>query len=164
MLNRTNRTLSANQNRLNLGTRSNALVVGVVVGEQTLRTLPASSFPRISMRAEDADIRGYLMFMGYPVTAFSGLPSAWSSTRSGGELVAEAPPVSEEVVQDGQPCRARQWQGHAHPRLHHEALGLRRKPSKGHWSSDRGPVGKGRSAQTISRLAATAAAAAAAAG
>jgi len=37
MLNRTNRTLSANLNRLNLGTRSLAIVAGVNNGDQTLR-------------------------------------------------------------------------------------------------------------------------------
>lgn len=38
MLNRTNRTLSANLNRLNLGTRSLAILAGVDNGVQTLRT------------------------------------------------------------------------------------------------------------------------------
>jgi len=37
MLNRTNRTLSANLNRLNLGTRSLAVSAGVNNGDQTLR-------------------------------------------------------------------------------------------------------------------------------
>jgi len=38
MLNRTNRTLSANLNRLNLGTRSLAVAAGLNIGEPTLRT------------------------------------------------------------------------------------------------------------------------------
>lgn len=37
MLNRTNRTLSANSNRLNLGTRSFALVLGGNMGQKSLR-------------------------------------------------------------------------------------------------------------------------------
>jgi len=41
MLNRTNRTLSANLNRLNLGTRSLASLASVNTGAQALRTRPA---------------------------------------------------------------------------------------------------------------------------
>jgi hypothetical protein len=48
MLNRTNRTLSANLNRLNLGTRSLALVVGFNKGAQTLHTRHAAP---VAMRA-----------------------------------------------------------------------------------------------------------------
>jgi hypothetical protein len=50
MLNRTNRTLSANPNRLNLGTRNLlALVAGGNTGSQTLRT--AHEFPTAVVRA-----------------------------------------------------------------------------------------------------------------
>jgi len=47
MLNRTNRTLSANLNRLNLGTRSLAALAGVINGDQTLRVRHAH---RVVMR------------------------------------------------------------------------------------------------------------------
>jgi len=45
MLNRTNRTLSANSNRLNLGTRSLALFQGVNIGTRTLRIRHAHPVP-----------------------------------------------------------------------------------------------------------------------
>ncbi len=44
MLNRTNRTLSAKTNRLNLGTRSLVLVASGIDGKSTLRTRPAHGF------------------------------------------------------------------------------------------------------------------------
>jgi len=50
MLNRTNRTLSANTNRLNLGTRMLGLNAGVNNGSLTLRT--AQIFPTVTVRAE----------------------------------------------------------------------------------------------------------------
>ena len=49
MLYRTNRTYSANLNRLNLGTRSFALVAGELNGEATSRTRPALGV--LAMRA-----------------------------------------------------------------------------------------------------------------
>jgi len=44
MLNRTNRTLSANLNRLNLGTRSFVLKTGVNIGDSTLRVRHAHAY------------------------------------------------------------------------------------------------------------------------
>jgi len=50
MLNRTNRTLSANLNRLNLGTRMLGLNAGVNNGSLTLRTAPV--YPTAAVRVE----------------------------------------------------------------------------------------------------------------
>ncbi|WP_435019787.1 hypothetical protein TA3x_001479 [Tundrisphaera sp. TA3] len=49
MLNRTNRTLSANSTRLNLGTRSFALVANANIGNETLRHAHAA--PHAAVRA-----------------------------------------------------------------------------------------------------------------
>lgn len=75
MLNRTNRTLSANLNRLNLGTRSFALAANVNNGAQTLRT-----------RHEDHRVVMRDGMPGYPSTPISirsgGIPAIPSSSSS----------------------------------------------------------------------------------
>jgi len=64
MLNRTNRTLSANLTRLNLGTRSLAQVAGANIGNETLRHAHAAS--PVAVRAG-----GY----AYPDPIAFGIPS-----------------------------------------------------------------------------------------
>ena len=57
MLNRTNRTLSANTNRLNLGTRKLDLVASLNNGSLTLRT--AHTLPAVTVRA------GFVAYPGF---------------------------------------------------------------------------------------------------
>jgi hypothetical protein len=113
MLNRTLGTSSATRNGLNLGTLSNALVLGVLHGDTTLRV--RSIHPRKrsrSMREGVAAIMGYPPFRGEPLPAIPGFsfPSSWwltgPSVRPRSEVVAEAPPAVAEVIDDDRPCRA----------------------------------------------------------
>ncbi|MHC5538977.1 hypothetical protein ACYOEI_12220 [Singulisphaera rosea] len=75
MLNRTNRTLSANLNRLNLGTRSFAIAANVNNGDQTLR-----------LRHDDHRVVLRDGMPGYPTTPISirsgGIPAIPSSSPS----------------------------------------------------------------------------------
>jgi hypothetical protein len=75
MLNRTNRTLSANTNRLNLGTRQLANGASDNNGSLTLRT--AHAFPVVAMRAGVVEYPGIPM-EGPPIMA--GLKSAKPAT------------------------------------------------------------------------------------
>ena len=77
MLNRTNRTLSANLNRLNLGTRSLALVAGFNKGAQALHTRHA--YPvvmRAGMVGDPADPR-LIGSVGIPSIPGSPSVSSW---------------------------------------------------------------------------------------
>lgn len=107
MLNRTNRTLSANLNRLNLGTRSltaSVRAVNVNVAKQNQRVaLDGLRFHRgDSMRFGMIDpivipIMGQRWSVGVPSSP--GGSERSGSERSGFEVVvAELPPVGEEVI------------------------------------------------------------------
>jgi hypothetical protein len=60
MLNRTNRTLSANTNRLNLGTRKLDLNASANNGSLTLRTAP--TLPDVHVRTGVVSYQGFVMF------------------------------------------------------------------------------------------------------
>jgi len=107
MWNRTNRTNSANSNRLNLGTRSLAPVAASTFGPQTLRLRHTHPQKRIdSLR--DGDVVGIM----YPPLIGTMMPKAkspsstpatrwpdrarWSGSRV--EVVAEAPPEKRPVI------------------------------------------------------------------
>jgi len=114
MLNRTNRTLSANTHRLNLGTRSLALVKGANMDLQTLRTRPAhpQAAAQHAQAGKPPSIKYPSIIRGSFVFVFPGsssevswpMPSAWEP-RPRPVVVAEAPPVVRPVVVDDRDCR-----------------------------------------------------------
>jgi len=115
-LNRTNRTLTANLNRLNLGTRSLAARAGVNTVANTLRlqhTHPVkrSKSKRIGiMRGMDP-----AMFMAYPFPLIPSSPpaSSWPAVAAEERARAEvavAVPTVRPVVVDDRACRAAQAQ------------------------------------------------------
>ncbi len=106
MLNRTNRTLSASSDRLNLGTRSLAVTVSNLNVVSTLRA--AFAHPHDFMRTDSLRGGGMAgigikppMIMGYRCP--SSVPSSpgvavVGSARRWVEVVAEQPPVEQEVI------------------------------------------------------------------
>ncbi len=103
MLNRTNRTLSANLNRLNLGTRSLATLANVNNGAQTLRTRHAhrvvmrdgmTGFAPLSISIRDAAIP----VIPSPPPVSPWLVASWV-VRPGSELAVET------FSESGRDCR-----------------------------------------------------------
>jgi hypothetical protein len=111
MLNRKNRTLSANLNRLNLSTRSLALVAGadMVVKAQSIRHDHPDKRTK-SMRfgigeAFETSIPGYQAIQPFPSSSRVSVWPRWErTTGSRIRFVAEAPPVRQEVVQHDPAC------------------------------------------------------------
>jgi hypothetical protein len=113
MSNRTNQTLSANTNRLNLGSRSLALVAsgngtttlrfrlahlshpGVVARVERMRWEPSISMPAYRPDTPDSK-RGACEVDGSRSPSF--LSSSWLFTRTERRMFAEAPPVLKPVV------------------------------------------------------------------
>src|SRR5579871_1548111 len=124
MLNRTNRTLSANLNRLNLGTRSLAASANVINGDKTLRTRHVH---RVVMRD---GMPGY-PFSPIPIGrgAIPAIPSSSS---------VPAPLVASWVVWDrvdlaavsfpdaDRPCRLGEFQDRQRERLPQKQEGSKR--------------------------------------
>jgi hypothetical protein len=118
MLNRTNRTLSANSNRLNLGTRSLAQTVSFinVAQAQTIRHdhLGKRTEPMRIRMGDPMDI-SLVRYLSGPSLPSSPLSFGWStsdlSKRVWSVVVAEAPPVVQEVVPHGHPCPAGELRG-----------------------------------------------------
>jgi hypothetical protein len=111
MLNRTNRTQSANLNRLNLGTRTLANQANGNHGAQTLRTVHDEQvvFMRAGLRGYPAPWFKVPSIMGpkprkaaMPAMSSSSLRSPWPSSgyeaRVLGSFVAVAPPPVPSVV------------------------------------------------------------------
>ena len=105
MLNRTNRTLSANFNRLNLGTRSltaSVCAVNVNVAKNQRVALDHLRFHRgDSMRFGMLDpivipIMGQRWSVGVPSSP--SVSERMLSKRSGFEVVAELPPVGDRTI------------------------------------------------------------------
>jgi len=135
MLNRTNGTLSANTNRLNLGTRSLALVAGFNVGEQTLRVRHAHPSKRKdSARIGSAYRIDPPIMGGDPVPAVPGSSPcpAWPRSAAAGgarvTVVAEAPPVERQVVSTDPSFRAGRSRSQAQTWPRHEQRGSHRSP------------------------------------
>jgi len=112
MLNRTNRTLSANLNRLNLGTRSLAIVAGLNNGVSTLRT-------RHVHRVVKRDEMGRYQPMPIPIGPELIFPISSSSSVPPGH-VSSSPVVPQRVdfaaasFPDGdRHCHHREVQGHS---------------------------------------------------
>jgi hypothetical protein len=133
MLTRTNRKLSANSNRLNLGKRSLTLVVGTVNDAETQKRIrPDDPQQRTSsMRIGIAEFSGFSMFSRYP--AGRALPSSprvstwpvWLAVeRREVPIVAEAPPVVREVVKHGHPCSTGGLRGRRPAARHGRAASL----------------------------------------
>ncbi len=112
MLNRTNRTLSANLNRLNLGTRSLANLAGVNTGDKTLRTRHVH---RVVLRDEMRGYQSMPMIIGQesipPISSSSSVPP-WH--------VPSSPVVRRRVdvaavsfPQADRHCQFGEFQGHA---------------------------------------------------
>jgi hypothetical protein len=92
MLNRTNRMLSANRNRLNLGTRSFAQVLGGNMGLKSLRTRHAHPFEAVEpVRA------GTSPAIRYPSSPGAPLP-----------IVPDSPPAPPRSARS---CAAQPWYG-----------------------------------------------------
>jgi hypothetical protein len=140
MLNRTNRTLSANTNRLNLGTRSLAALAGFNTDCQTLRL----RHDHPSKRSDSMRVGVMKSIMGpvftvYPIEITPSSPPApawptegrpaWSRAR----VVAGAPGSVWPVVADDRACRTAGPRDRARPRTERER-GQR---------SQRGPLGQG---------------------
>jgi hypothetical protein len=105
MLNRTNRTLSASFDRLNLGTRSLAVLAGNVNVADTLRsafTHPHSKRMAFMRGGEKGTIGIGKPIPGYPWSPSSpsspGVAESLCSVRRWVGVVAEHPPVEQEVV------------------------------------------------------------------
>ena len=136
MLNRTNRTLSANTNRLNLGTRSFAQALGLNIGKQTLRLRHAH--PQAWMDAVragvDVDVDVPITW-GYPRPSIPGSPSRTSLSiesceeRAGVMVVSEASPAPATVV------RCDRGLGTGRPRGLARAEGLKSSRSKSTFAS-----------------------------
>src|SRR5215218_8930072 len=113
MLNRTNRMLSANRNRLNLGTRSFAQVLGGNMGLKSLRTRHAHPFAVVEpVRAGTSPAIRYPspLGLGAPLPSFPDSPLAATarSVRSGAAqpwygLLAQAQPTRKPVVATDRP-------------------------------------------------------------
>ena len=115
MLNRTNRTLSANPTRLNLGTRSFALVANGNIGNETLRHAHAA-FPvavRAGMVRYPVPIGFMVPIMGpkpmksvkHPTSGSSPMPSwptsgrwAWAQVPLVADASTVVRPVADSVV------------------------------------------------------------------
>ena len=93
MLNRTNRMLSANRNRLNLGTRSFAQILGGNMGPKSLRTRHAHPFAAVE-----------------PVRAGTCPAIRYPSPRLGAPLpiVPDSPPAPAPSARS---CAAPPWYG-----------------------------------------------------
>jgi hypothetical protein len=122
MLTRMNRTSSALRNRLNLGTRPLALRAGFVNVTATQRCIRHDHLGKRmdSMRgglsdSQDASIARYPSEPAIPSSpGSSACPAVGQVKRVRGVVVvAEIPPVPQEVVPHGQPCWTggpRSWQ------------------------------------------------------
>jgi len=106
MLNRTNRTPSANLNRLNLGTRSLAASAGVINGEQALRIRHAH---RVVMRDGMTGFRpSPVPMIGDPIPAIPGSLSVSSrhvssrAVRARVELAAETSSLAARTCWRGE--------------------------------------------------------------
>ena len=121
-MNRTNRMLSANSNRLNLGTRSLALTMGGNnMGQDSLHVRPAHP------SRMDAQRVGIVPGIGYPIPGVFLVPMIPGSSsvsfglvQSSGikprvEAVVEAPPAVGPVVEDDRACLAGRARGLALP-------------------------------------------------
>ncbi len=163
MLNRTNRTLSANRNRLNLGTRSLVVATGEINGKVTLRLRHAHGTPmRDGMRwSFDPSIQP---------TSRIAIP-----TIPGLSSVVPARPVVVSVVRpvDGSDdtlpaypgrsafadCLRDAAQGQPQVRSSQERIEAGRKPLKGERSSREKATGSDRNRAALDAAAATTAAA-----
>jgi hypothetical protein len=112
MLNRTNRMLSANRNRLNLGTRSFARVLGGNMGLKSLRTRHAHPFQAVEpVRAGTCPAIRYPSPLGSPLPIVPDSPPATArSVRSRAAqpwygLVAKTQPTRKPVVVTDRPDR-----------------------------------------------------------
>jgi hypothetical protein len=112
MLNRTNRMLSATPNRLNLGTRSIARVLGGNMGFKSLRTRHAHPFAVVEpVRAGTNPAIRYPSPLGAPLPIVpDSLPAtARSSRRRAAQpwsgLVAQTQPTRQPVVVIDRPDR-----------------------------------------------------------
>jgi hypothetical protein len=119
MLNRTNRTLSANLNGLNLGTRSAALV-GANMDKNTLRIRHAHPDQGV-VAVRDPMMMSVRqpMIMGYLPSQISGSSSITSRLTSSFERVrvfAEAPPAEYAVVKDDRACQTDRARGQSLPK------------------------------------------------
>jgi len=150
MLNRTNRTLSAHLNRLNLGTRSLALKSGVNIDGQTLRSRHAY---RVVMRdglREQALDPVSAAIMGTAVsTRIPGLPvvPSWLIAspvvrpRFGLDLPV---PLADRPVPTDRPYPVEEYQNQSQALLGHWSQGAKRgrfTPSGGRMRAGRGFVG-----------------------
>jgi hypothetical protein len=105
MLNRTNRTLSANTHRLNLGTRSFAQALGLNIGSKTLRLRHAHPQARMDAVRTGVDVDVDVpIIRDYPQPSIPGSPSRTSlftkscEERAGVTVVAEESPSPTPVV------------------------------------------------------------------
>jgi len=112
MLNRTNRMLSATRNRLNLGTRSFAQVLGGNMGLKSLRTRHAHPFAAVEpVRAGTCPAIRYPSPLGAPLPNVPDSPPATArSVRSCAAqpwygLVAQTQPTRQPVVVIDRPDR-----------------------------------------------------------
>jgi len=112
MLNRTNRMLSANRNRLNLGTRSFAQVLGGNMGLKSLRTRHAHPFAAVEpVRAGTCPAIRYPSPLGAPLPIVPDSPPATAgSVRSRAAqpwygFVAQTQPTRQPVVVIDRPDR-----------------------------------------------------------
>jgi hypothetical protein len=113
MLNRTIRMLSANQNRLNLGTRSLAQILGGNMGFKSLRTRHAHPFAVVEpVRAGTCPAIRSPRSLGAstPSVPDSPLATARSARSCAAQpwfgLVAPTPPSRKPVVASDRPCPA----------------------------------------------------------
>ena len=150
MLNRTNRTLSAHLNRLNLGTRSLALKSGVNIDGQTLRSRHAHCVVmRDGMREQALDPASAAMTGTIASTRIPGLPivPSWliASPVVRPRVGLDVPvPLADRPVLSDRPYRVEESQDQSRAFLGHRAQGARRgrfSPSGGRMRAGRGFAG-----------------------
>jgi hypothetical protein len=135
MLNRTNRTLSANLNRLNLGTRSLATLAGLNTGIQTLHARHASA---VAMRAGmDVDRVDFPFIIGrHTIPSIPGSPSAssWPALVYAMQpevAVAAEFPAARPGWSSYQPCLRTSEPGRSSNRSDQDCGRVDRKPFQG---------------------------------
>jgi len=138
MLNRTNRTLSANSNRLNLGTRSLAQTMGADMSQNHLRIRHAHPFTRmVTVRTGFVPGIGYRTPVAIPIPMMpdSSVVSTKLITSSGirprVEVRAEAEPVEHSVVVDDRDCLTGRPRGFTLPKVPAKPGPSPRKPYAG---------------------------------
>lgn len=111
MLNRMNRTLSANPNRLNLGTRPLAPIQGGNMGPKSLRIRHAHPFAAVEpVRAGTAPAFRYPSPLGASLPSFPDSPQASArsvrrrAAQSWCEPFAPSQPTRKPVVVTDRPC------------------------------------------------------------